>query len=138
MKTNTNTQAKTTIPEFRPVTRILGLYLAISLLSLGATARLADHHTQADTQTWIHAIIVAASATLTFAISLRAAHGHRGAYRRVRIISAVMLIAIAVIDALPGDFPTWMKIEQGACGILLLAVILITNTRTIRTRFAEC
>ena len=136
---NTNTQPAATpvpVPEFRPVTRLLGLYLTISLLSLGATALLANHHTKADTQTWVHAVIVAASAALTFIIGLRAARGHRGAYRRVRIISTVMLIAIVIIDALPGDFPLWMKLEQGACAILLLAVMLITGTRALRTRYA--
>jgi len=124
------------IQEFRPVIKILGLYLAISLLSLGAAALPADHHTNADTQTQVHAIIVAASAAVTFVVGLRAARGHQGAYRRVRIISAVMLIAIVVIDALPGDFPLWMKIEQGACGILLIAVVILTNSRALRTRFA--
>ena len=32
-----------------------------------------------------------------------------------------MLIAIAVIIALPGTFPLWMKLEQAVCGLLLIS-----------------
>ena len=36
-----------------------------------------------------------------------------------------MMVAIAFIIALPGTFPLWMKIEQGACGLLLIGLLLI-------------
>ena len=47
-----------------------------------------------------------------------------------------MLAAIAVIIAVPGSFPLWMKIEQGVCGLLLLGVVAIVNGRQLRAGFA--
>jgi hypothetical protein len=47
-----------------------------------------------------------------------------------------MLVAIAVIIALPGTFPLWMKIEQGVCGLLLLGVVLVVNGKHLRSAFA--
>jgi hypothetical protein len=48
----------------------------------------------------------------------------RRAYLRLRIVSTVMLVAIAVILAIPGDFPLWLKVEQAICGLLLLGVVI--------------
>ncbi len=50
--------------------------------------------------------------------------------------SAVMVVAIAVIIALPGTFPTWLKLEQGVCGLVLIAVVAIANGRRSRLLFA--
>ncbi|GAB7032179.1 hypothetical protein AB0G35_02075 [Streptomyces sp. NPDC021749] len=84
---------------------------------------------------WVRTVIVVASAVLLFVSALRAARGSRPAYRRVRILSGVMLGAIAVIVAVPGAFPMWLKIEQGVCGIALLGVALIVNGRRLRSSF---
>ena len=46
------------------------------------------------------------------------------------------LAAIAVIIALPGTFPLWMKAEQGACGLLLTGVVAIVNGKHARSLFA--
>jgi hypothetical protein len=43
-----------------------------------------------------------------------------------------MLVAIVVIIAIPGSFPLWMKIEQGACGLVLLGVVAIVNGKQLR------
>jgi hypothetical protein len=48
-----------------------------------------------------------------------------------------MAVAIAVILAIPGDFPLWFKIEQGACGLLLLGVGAIANGKQLRSTFAS-
>ena len=47
-----------------------------------------------------------------------------------------MVVAIAVIIALPGTFPLRMKIEQGVCGLILIGVLAIVNGRHIRLLFA--
>jgi hypothetical protein len=85
---------------------------------------------------WIRGTVVAVSAALMFAFTVRAVGGSRAAYRRVRIISAAMVLAIAVIIALPGTFPLWMKIEQGACGLILVGVIAVVNGKPLRSLFA--
>ena len=112
-------------------------YLAVSALAVAALVLLRNHPTLATDASWIRAGIVLASALLTFAFAARAARGHRRAYLRLRIVSAVMVVAIVVIVALPGFLPGWLRIEQGACGLLLLAVVLLVNRRRVRAVFAS-
>jgi hypothetical protein len=40
--------------------------------------------------------------------------------------------------AIPGDFPLWMKLEQGVCGLLLLGVVATVNGKHLRSVFASC
>jgi hypothetical protein len=116
---------------------LAGGYLGISVLTLVAIAVLRDDAAAVNAAVWIRGTIVVASASLTFAFAVRAARGSRRAYLRLRIVSAVMLVAIAVIIVLPGTFPLWMKIEQGACGLLLTGVVVVVNGRRIRSLFAS-
>ncbi|MFI0151218.1 hypothetical protein [Streptomyces lydicus] len=44
----------------------------------------------------------------------------------------MMLVAIAVILAVPGAFPLWLKIEQGVCGLVLLGVAALVNGKHLR------
>ena len=85
---------------------------------------------------WIRGTIVVASAALMFVFARRASGGAPRAFLRVRLISAIMLVAIVVIIALPGTFPLWMKLEQAVCGLLLLIVVILVNGRRLRSFFA--
>ena len=126
----------TTAPALRSTKLLVGAYLGISLLTLVAIVLLRNHPAVVDDAVWVRGIIVVASALLTFAFATRAARGSRRAYLRLRIVSAVMVVAIAVIIALPGMFPMWMKVEQGICGLLLLGVVALVNGRHLRSVFA--
>lgn len=125
-----------TLAAFRNLKLLVGGYLGISALSLLAIVLLRNDNTAVNSAVWTHATIVLASAVLTFTFTARAARGSRRAYLRLRIVSAVMVVAIAVIIAIPGDFPLWMKIEQGACGLILLAAAMIVNSKQMRSVFA--
>jgi hypothetical protein len=114
----------------------VGAYLTISALTLVAAFLLRGDPAVVNTAVWIRGTIVVASAILTLSFLIRAARGSRRAYLRLRIVSAVMVVAIAVIVAVPGTFPLWMKIEQGACGLLLLGVVLLVNGKQLRSSFA--
>jgi hypothetical protein len=85
---------------------------------------------------WIRGSIVVASALLTTSFAARMARGSSSGYLRLRLVSAIMLVAIAVIIALPGTFPLWMKIEQGVCGLLLLGGVVVVNGKHLRLAFA--
>ncbi|NIH84290.1 hypothetical protein [Amycolatopsis granulosa] len=80
-------------------------------------------------------MIVAATAVLMFAFAHRAVRGSRGAWRRWRVMAAVMIVAIVVIVAIPGAFPVWLRIEQGVCGLLLIAVVALISRRSVRATF---
>jgi hypothetical protein len=121
---------------FREMKLLTGGYLALSWLTLGAAYLLRGHHSMVNGNVWVRGGIVALASVLSFALARRAARGSRGAFRRLRILSAVMVVAIAVIVSLPGFLPPWMRIEQAVCGLLLLGVVLITARGRMRALFA--
>jgi hypothetical protein len=114
---------------------LVGGYLAISVLTLIAIIALRNDAAAVNDAVWTRGTIVVASALLTFAFARRAARGSRKGYLRLRLVSAVMLVAIVVIISLPGTFPLWMKCEQAICGVLLLSVAVLVNGRHLRSVF---
>ncbi|MEX2969856.1 hypothetical protein [Streptomyces sp. C184] len=124
------------LAAFRSTKLLVGCYLALSVLTLVAIYLLRADTALVNDAVWIRGSIVVASASLMFVCALQSARGSRRSYRRLRIISGVMVAAIAAIIALPGTFPLWMKIEQGVCGLLLIGVLVIVNGRQLRGVFA--
>ncbi|HEX4017894.1 MAG TPA: hypothetical protein VHX15_14260 [Frankiaceae bacterium] len=121
---------------FHRIMLLLGAYTALSVLTLAAIVILRRHAGIVNSAVWTRAIIVVVSALVTLRLAAGAARGSRRAFLRVRIISAVVVVAIAVIVALPGTFPLWMKIEQSVCGLLLIGVVALVNGRELRSLFA--
>ncbi|MER0444067.1 hypothetical protein ABR738_05720 [Streptomyces sp. Edi4] len=121
---------------FRGARLLVGGYLALSVLTLGAVVLLRDDSAAVNSAVWVRASIVVLSAVVTHLCVTRAAAGSRSAYRRLRILSGVMVVAIAAIIALPGAFPLWLKTEQAVCGVLLLAVVALVNGKHLRSLFA--
>jgi hypothetical protein len=121
---------------FRTVKQLAGGYLSLSVATLAAIIVLRHHTSMVNSAVWIRGSIVVVSALVTLALTLRAASGSRRAYLRLRIISTVMVLAIAIIIALPGPFPVWLKVEQGICGVLLIGVAAIVNGTHLRSVFS--
>jgi hypothetical protein len=115
---------------------LVGAYLTVAVLTMVAVVLLRDEKAIVNDAVWVRGTIVVLSAAMLFLFATRAAHGSRGAYRRVRVLSAVMVVAIVAIIAVPGPFPAWMKIDQAVCGVLLLGVALLVNRHDMRARFA--
>jgi hypothetical protein len=120
----------------RSVTVLLGAYLGISILTLVAIIVLRNDPAVVTTAVWIRSSIVVVSAAFLFVSALGARGGAPRAFLRVRLISAILLVAIVVIIALPGTFPLWLKLEQAVCGLILLAVVILVNRRHLRVFFA--
>ncbi|MFD7165733.1 hypothetical protein [Streptomyces violascens] len=124
------------LAAFRGTKLLAGGYLGISVLTLVAIVLLRNDSVDVTPAVRVRGTIVVASALLTYLCAIRAARGSRSAYRRLRIITGVMVVAIAAIIALPGAFPVWMKAEQAACGVLLLALAALVNGKYLRSLFA--
>ncbi|ARF56888.1 hypothetical protein [Streptomyces gilvosporeus] len=122
---------------FRGVRRLVSGYLGLSVLTLVAIVLLRGDAAAVNDAVWIRGTLVVVSAVVMFVCAVRAARGSRPAYHRMRIISAAMVLVIAVIIVLPGPFPLWLKIEQGVCGLVLTGVVAILNGRHLRTLFAD-
>jgi uncharacterized membrane protein len=124
------------LTALRSVKILVRCYLGISVLTLVYIVALRNDAAVVNPAVWIRGTLVVVSALVTVAFADRAARGSRAAYRRLRIITGVMVVAIAVIISLPGTFPLWMKIEQGVCGLILLGVVGIVSGRHLRSVFA--
>jgi hypothetical protein len=131
-----NLQAVRAGSALRTVRRLVGCYLALSVATLVAAALLRHHHTLVTPAVWVRCSIVVATAALMLSFAVRASRGSARAYLRLRLVSAIMVAAIAVIIALPGDFPLWLKVEQGVCGLLLIGVVILANGARVRSTFA--
>ena len=120
----------------RSLRLLAGCYLGISVLTLAAIVAMRNNTSEVNSAVWIRGTVVVASALLMTIFAARAARGSSRAFLRMRIVSAIMIVAIAVIIALPGTFPLWMKVEQGVCGLVLIGVAVIANGRQLRSLFA--
>lgn len=115
---------------------LVGCYLVLSVATFVAIVALHDHPGIVNSAVWIRGTIVAAASVLMFMFAAQTARGSRRGYLRLRIASAAMVVAIAVIVSLPGTFPVWFRIEQAVCGLLLVGVVVSVNGRRLRALFA--
>lgn len=116
-----------TVSAFRTAQWLIGLYFGIGFGTLIAIILLRNHHNDVNAAVWIRGSAVVLSAMALAAFRHRAEAGSRNAFQRLRIIAIVTPIVIAVIVALPGTFPLWMKIDQVACGLVMAAVAVIVS-----------
>jgi hypothetical protein len=115
---------------------LLGGYAGVSVLTLMAIVVFSGDPDIVTDAVWIRGSILAVASLITFAVGVSMARGSRSNYRRVRVIALAQVVAIVVIESVPGVFPVWFKIENGVCGALLVIVVLLTFARTVRSAFA--
>ncbi len=121
---------------FRVIKRLLLGYLGVGIAALAAVILLRNHPAEVNGPAWVRSIIVVATALILLSAATLAGRGSRGAFLRLRVISIVTTVAIVVIVALPGTFPVWLKAEQAVCGVIMLGVAVLANSRGARARFA--
>jgi hypothetical protein len=125
------------LAALRALKLLVGAYLGLSILTVGAIVVLRGDPAIVNDAAWIRGTIVFLASALMFVFAVRAVGGSRKAFLRVRIMSTIMVVAIAVIIALPGTFPVWLKLEQAVCGLILIGVVVLVNGRRLRSLFAQ-
>jgi hypothetical protein len=115
------------------VVKLLTAFLVISVSTLIAAVAMRHHPALVTPAVWVRTPLVAASAAVLLLFGRRAEAGHAGSFRRLRIISMVVLAAIIAVVAWPGAFPTWLRVEQAVCGLFMLSVVIRTNLPAVRT-----
>ncbi|HEY2644602.1 MAG TPA: hypothetical protein VGI56_12685 [Galbitalea sp.] len=131
----TSTAIARTHNAFRPIQILVASYLVVSIGTVVAAILMRDDPALVNTAVWIRGSIVVATSILMWFFVRGAARGSSKAYLRLRIASAVMVVAIAVILTVPGPFPLWMKLEQAVCGVVLLVVVILVNQKSVRASF---
>ncbi|MFF5290280.1 hypothetical protein [Paractinoplanes globisporus] len=117
--------------SYRMVRRLVIAYAALSTLTVAAIVLFAAvDPALINSEAVVRGVIVAATSFLSVVFAARASRGDARALLRLRLVVAIILVAIvAVLLFVP--LPTWMVIEQIACGVLLAAVaaVILRPTR---------
>jgi hypothetical protein len=122
--------------SLRPVVALVAVYLGLSALTIVAALVFGSDPSLVNTAVWIRGSIVLVTAALMLRFAIGARSGNARHYLRLRLASAIMVVAIVVIlFAIPGDFPLWMRIEQATCGAILVAVVILANRKRVRLAF---
>lgn len=115
-------------------TRVRALFITVLIISLATLA--AAPLLGANWVVWLRGGAVAAAAAWLLALTAHAAAGKRSAYLRIRLITTIAPIGIALIVTVPDNgYPPWMKAEQALVGLLLAAVAIIVNRPRVRQAY---
>ncbi|GAA1512786.1 hypothetical protein [Kribbella lupini] len=121
-------QGVVAVGGLRRVRGLVAAYAVLSLVTLGVIVGLRKTAAVTDA-VWVRGSIVAVTSVVMFGFARSAARGSARGLLRLRVMAAVMLVAIVVILVIPGDFPGWLKVEQGVCGVLLLGVVVLVSRK---------
>jgi hypothetical protein len=80
------------------------------------------------------ATVLVAGLYIWRAFALR--RGSRGAYLRLYYICVAGIIGIAYL-ILAGQYPIWMRVEQGLQAVVLVALLIAVSRKEVRYRFAK-
>ncbi|MFD6700389.1 MULTISPECIES: hypothetical protein [unclassified Microbacterium] len=122
---------------FRPVLALSWAFVAVSAAMIAFLGIASATGIGFETAIWIRCSLVLASAIVVLAIAASAARGSRGAWVRLRIISPIIVAAVIVIVSIPGFLPDWVRLEQAACGLLLLPVAILVNLPRMSAHFPQ-
>jgi len=126
-----------TLRAFRNVKLLIIAYFAIATIALIATYLMRNDSAEVNANVWGRCVSVVLSSAVLYVFAVLASRGVRWAYRRLRVVSIFVPIAIVYIIVAPGLYPLWMKLEQGVCGIIVIALALVINGRHLRSLFSR-
>ncbi|MFE7315970.1 hypothetical protein ACFU7T_23230 [Streptomyces sp. NPDC057555] len=113
--------------------RLVGAYVTLTLGTLVALAVMAElAPSLATSEAWGHAVVVAVFAIVLPLRTRAALKGSRTGLRAVTIIGCVLLAVNLVEAALPGVFPSWMRVEMLVIAAMMLALAAL-SVRARRT-----
>ncbi|MFE6734619.1 hypothetical protein [Microbacterium sp. NPDC057650] len=120
---------------FRPVLILTSAFTVLSAAMIAYLAVASATGIRFEPAIWVRCSLVLASAIVVLLFAVSAARGSRGAWVRLRIVSPIIVAAVIVIVSIPGFLPDWVRLEQAACGLLLLPVAIIANLPRTRALY---
>lgn len=122
---------------FRPVLVLLAGFLVVSAGMEAVLVAMTTTNGAVDIAIWIRCSLVLASSIVLLLFAVAAARGSRPAWLRLRIGSPIVVAAVVVVVSIPGFLPSWVRVEQGACGALVLGVAILVNLPRARALFSR-
>lgn len=127
----------TTIITLLLKTSVLDYQMAHAHFSANATpADIALVRKTLETALWtkLGASVLVAGLYIWRAFALR--RGSRGAYIRLYYICILGIVGIAYL-IFGGQYPVWMRVEQGLQAVVLVALLIAVSRKEVRYRFAK-
>lgn len=105
--------------QLRPVigAQWINVGLCVSLLSVAFALR----HS-ASPAVWVRSTIILLVSLFMLLCGMKMRRGRRWAYVRAKWIAVLGGVGFVGVAVLPGPFPAWMRIEQGAQALVFLAL----------------
>jgi peptidoglycan/LPS O-acetylase OafA/YrhL len=114
------------LDRFAPVRRVVAAYVVVALGTVAALIPLTIAAPRLATdEAWGHAVIVGAFSIVLFFRARAARKGSATGLRAVAIIGCVLFVVNLVEAALPGVFPSWMRVEMLVIAALMLALVVL-------------
>lgn len=120
---------------FAAVRRLLVVLFVISLAAVVFAIVMSGRSDLVNAVVWIRSIAVVAAAVILYGFAMLAERGRVWAYRRLRLLAYLIPCGVVLLIAAPGEFPLWIKIEQGVCGAVILAVAILLSRSRVRAAF---
>jgi peptidoglycan/LPS O-acetylase OafA/YrhL len=105
--------------QLRPVIGAQWINLGLCVLLLSVAFALRHSISPA---VWVRSTIILVVSLFMLLCGMQMRRGRRSAYVRAKWIAVLGTIGFVGVAALPGPFPTWMRIEQGAQALLFLTL----------------
>ena len=137
MFVNLGLSVVTTVITLLLRTSVLDYQLAHAHIPAGASPVAIDTIRRAlQTALWSKTVatVLVAGLYIWRAYALR--RGSRGAYLRLYYICVAGIIGIAYL-ILAGQYPVWMRVEQGLQAVVLVALLIAVSRKEVRYRFAK-
>jgi magnesium-transporting ATPase (P-type) len=118
-------------------TSVLDYQLAHAHIPAGASPADIDVIRQAlETALWTKLVVTVLVAGLYIWRAFALRRGSRGAYLRLYYICVAGIVGIAYL-ILAGQYPVWMRVEQGLQAVVLVALLIAVSRKEVRYRFAK-
>jgi peptidoglycan/LPS O-acetylase OafA/YrhL len=108
----------------------INLGLCVALLSVAFALR-----NSIPPAVWVRSTIILIVSLFLLLCGRQMLRGRRWAYVRAKWIAALGAIGFVGVAALPGPFPAWMRVEQGAQGLVFLALAWMLTRPTLALFF---
>jgi hypothetical protein len=117
-------------------TSVVDFQMAHTHLTAGTPLSAATLRTTLESTLWfkLGASVVVSAFYIWRAYALR--NGSRGAYLRLYYICIAGLVGLAYL-ILGGQYPTWMRVEQGVQAVVLVSLLVAVSRAPMRHQFAK-
>ena len=110
-------------------------FLVANLVALGINIRFQSDSMIVTDTTWTRTFILIGASLVLLLFARGVSVGSFKSYLYVRLESAILLVTVVVLVSIPGLLPTWFAVQQVVCGVILLAITIVTSASPLRLAF---